>query len=158
MVGQAKLGMDVLVTAEAGFGRLFGIEDEFVQALSAGGHVAAAGAVTRFATGVERAFGGADLDAGMGIGGKFLMDGGVAIHARLVADEFRAFDVQRLFHGARDGGAGGRQEKSTGEQGHGGDVQPALKCKAHVRQTGKPSANECVQSAGESGGLASMAV
>jgi len=142
MVGQAKLGVNILVTAEAGFRGLLGIEDEFVQALSAGGHMAAAGAVTRLATGVERAFGRADLDARMGIGGKLLMDGGVAIHACLVADELRAFDMQRFVHGARDGGAGSRQEKSAGEQSHGSDVQPALKCKAHVRQTGKPSAND----------------
>lgn len=138
MVGQAKLGVNILVTAEAGFGCFLGIEDEFVQALPAGGHVAAAGAMTRLATGVERAFGRADLDARMGIGRKLLMDGGVAVHASLVTDEFRAFDVQRLFHGARDGGAGSRQEKSAGEQGHGGDVQPALKCKAHVSKPANP--------------------
>lgn len=126
MIWQAELGVNIFMATEAGFGSLLGVDDEFVSALPPCGDVAAGRAVAGFTTGIERFIGHAEFYAGVGIGGEFLADVGVAIGTRLVPDEFCAFDVERFLGRARDCAARGPQEQAAGEQHHSGDVQPAL--------------------------------
>lgn len=133
MMRQAEFGVRANMAAEAGFGGFAGIDDELVAALPAGLDVLAGGAVAGLATVLGGFTGRADEDTGMRAGGKLLCDGRMAVGTGLVAGKGRAFDVQRLDHRARDGGAGTKNGKRRAQRYERGQRNVAGSGKARPR-------------------------
>ncbi len=125
VVRQMKLGVGILMALVAS-GRVFaGIQDELA-ASATGGDVFAAGAVAGFTAGRHRALDVLAMKPRVRAAGKFLRDGGMAIQTRLVADKGSPFDMWRRDNGARDGGAGAKNEDGGDQaKADNGSGQPA---------------------------------
>jgi hypothetical protein len=96
MLREVKFGPGFLMTLEAGFRVLAGIDDEFFESAAAGhGDVLAAWAMTGFAAALAGHSGIGDAQPGVRTAGEDAGNVGMTIHARLVADVSRAFDLQR---------------------------------------------------------------
>lgn len=96
---QIELGMDLEMALVAGRRILAGVEDEFPSS-AARGHVLAAGAVTRFASGHARPLEIIFVKPAMRAGRKNPGDVRVAVRATLVPDKGRALDLRRSNDGA----------------------------------------------------------
>ena len=114
MLGQVELGMNILMTLEAGAWVLARIDDEL--AAATGADVFTAGAVARFATRPARQAGIFDMDAAVNAAGKRLELGRVAILAGVVPDEPGPRHPGRQQGGAGKLGARNDQESQAAQQ------------------------------------------
>lgn len=124
------------MTTVTGIRRFLGVDDEFLQALTARADVATGRAVAGFATGVQGRrtgcnIGGAEFDACVRVGAEFLADARMAIDAGFVAGENRALDLERFFNRAGDCAAGGPKEKPDAQQQHQCGIRPAFRSDTH---------------------------
>jgi hypothetical protein len=109
MLRKTEFRMDVDMALETG-GRIFaGIDDESAAAAT-DADVFAGRTVAGFATGYLGEFNVVLVEAAVSAGEEGARDIGVAIDARRVADEVRAWNVRRESHGLVQGGAGHEQD------------------------------------------------